>query len=37
MVIPAVALIIAVVALIFGFKLTKEKVDQYAAEIASRS
>ena len=37
MVIPAVALIIAVVALLFGFKLTREKVNQYAAEIASRS
>ena len=37
MVIPAIALIIAVAALVFGFKLTKAKVDQYAAEIASRS
>ena len=37
MVIPAAALIIAVVALVFGFKLTKDKVDQYAQEIASRS
>ena len=37
MVIPAIALIVAVAALIFGFKLTKDKVDQYAAEIASRS
>lgn len=37
MVIPAAALIIAVVALIFGFRLTREKVNQYAAEIASRS
>ncbi len=37
MVIPAVALIIAVVALLFGFKLTREKVNQYAAEIAARS
>lgn len=37
MVIPAVALIIAVVALLFGFRLTREKVNQYAAEIASRS
>ncbi len=37
MVIPAIALIIAVVALLFGFKLTREKVNQYAAEIAARS
>ena len=37
MLIPAIALIIAVVALLFGFKLTREKVNQYAAEIASRS
>lgn len=36
MVVPAIALIIAVIALLFGFKLTKEKVDQYAAEIAGR-
>lgn len=36
MVIPAIALIIAVVALLFGFKLTREKVNQYAAEIAAR-
>lgn len=37
MVIPAIALIIAVIALIFGFRLTREKVNQYAAEIAARS
>lgn len=37
MVIPAIALIVAVVALIFGFKLTKDKVNKYAAEIAARS
>ncbi len=37
MVIPAVALIIAVLALLFGFRLTREKVNQYAAEIAARS
>lgn len=37
MVIPAIALIVAVVALVFGFRLTKDKVNQYAAEIASRS
>ncbi|MGI6011463.1 MAG: MFS transporter [Ruminococcus sp.] len=37
MVIPAIALIVAVIALIFGFRLTKDKVNQYAAEIAARS
>ncbi|MDO5411120.1 MAG: MFS transporter, partial [Lachnospiraceae bacterium] len=37
MVIPAIALVIAVVVLLFGFKLTKEKVNQYSAEIAARS
>lgn len=37
MVIPAIALIIAVIALVFGFRLTKDKVNQYAAEIAARS
>ncbi len=37
MVIPAIALVIAVVALLFGFRLSKEKVDQYAAEIAARN
>ena len=37
MVIPAIALIVAVIALLFGFKLTKDKVEQYAAEIAARS
>lgn len=37
MVIPAIALVIAVIALVFGFKLTREKVNQYAAEIAARS
>ncbi len=37
MVIPAIALAVAVVALIFGFKLTKDKVDQYTAEIAARN
>lgn len=36
MLIPAIALIIAVVALVFGFRLTKDKVNQYAAEIAQR-
>lgn len=37
MVIPAIALIIAVVALLFGFRLTREQVKKYAAEIAARS
>ena len=37
MVIPAIALIIAVIALTFGFKPTREKVNQYTAEIAARS
>ena len=37
MVIPAIALIVAVLALIFGFRLTKDKISKYAAEIASRS
>lgn len=37
MVIPAIALIVAVIALLFGFKLTKDKVELYAAEIAARS
>ncbi|MCD8241390.1 MAG: hypothetical protein LUD73_03045 [Lachnospiraceae bacterium] len=37
MVIPAIALIIAVLCLLFGFKLTKDKVNQYAAEISARS
>ena len=37
MVIPALALIVAAVLLLFGFRLTKEKVEQYSAEIAARS
>ena len=37
MLIPAIALVIAVIALVFGFKLTKDKVNQYAAEIAKRA
>lgn len=37
MVIPAIALGIAVIALLFGFKLTKEKVNQYTAEIEART
>lgn len=37
MVIPAVALVVAVLALTFGFKLTREQVKQYAAEIAQRN
>lgn len=36
MLIPAIALIIAVLCLAFGFRLTKDKVDQYAAEIEAR-
>lgn len=36
MVIPACALIIAALLLLFGFKLTKEKVEQYQTEIASK-
>lgn len=36
MIIPAIALIIGAIILIFGFKLTKEKVTQYQEEIASR-
>lgn len=36
MLVPAIALVIAVLILIFGFKLTKEKVEQYSAEIAAR-
>jgi GPH family glycoside/pentoside/hexuronide:cation symporter len=37
MLIPAIALIIAVIALVFGFKLTKDKVVQYQNEIAERN
>ena len=37
MVIPAIALVIAVIALVFGFRLTKDKVVQYQAEIAARN
>ncbi|KIR02248.1 Sodium:galactoside symporter [Lachnospiraceae bacterium TWA4] len=36
MIIPAVALVVAVLALIFGFRLTKDQVNKYAAEIAAR-
>lgn len=36
MVIPAIALILGALILIFGFKLTKEKIEQYQTEIASR-
>lgn len=36
-VIPAIALVIAVIALVFGFRLTKNKVDEMAAEIAQRN
>lgn len=37
MVIPACALIVAAVLLFFGFKITKEKIEEYQAEIASRN
>lgn len=37
MVIPACALIIAAVLLVLGFKITKDKVEQYQAEIAQRA
>ena len=37
MVIPAIALVVAVIALLFGFRLTKDKVEQYSAEIAARN
>lgn len=36
MVIPAIALVVAALLLIFGFRLTKDKVERYQAEIASR-
>lgn len=36
MVIPAVSLIIAAVLLLLGFRLTKDKVEQYTREIAAR-
>lgn len=36
MIIPAVALLVAAVLLFAGFKLTKEKVEQYQKEIAAR-
>lgn len=35
-VVPAIALVIAGLLLLFGFKLTKEKVDQYSEEINAR-
>lgn len=37
MIIPAIALLIAAALLFFGFKITKEKVEQYQSEIASRN
>lgn len=37
MVIPACALVVAALLLFFGFKITKEKVESYQAEIASRT
>ena len=36
MVIPAIALVVAAVLLMFGFRLTKDKVEKYQAEIAAR-
>jgi len=36
MLVPALALVIAAVLLLLGFKLTKEKVEQYQAEITAR-
>lgn len=36
MVVPACMLLAAALILLFGFRLTKEKVDQYTAEIAAR-
>lgn len=36
MIVPACALIIAVLLLLFGFRITKEKVEQYQTEIAAR-
>ncbi|MDO4616837.1 MAG: MFS transporter [Lachnospiraceae bacterium] len=35
-VIPAIALVIAAVVMLFGFRLTKDKVVQYQSEIAAR-
>lgn len=37
MIIPACALIIAAVLLLVGFRITKDKVEQYQAEIAQRA
>ena len=36
MVVPALALVVAGVLLLIGFRITKEKVEQYQAEIAAR-
>ena len=36
MVIPAIALVVAVLALIFGFRLTRDQVKKYSEEIAAR-
>ena len=36
MIIPAIALVVAGVFLLFGFNLSKEKVIQYQNEIAAR-
>lgn len=37
MIIPAIALVVAALLLVVGFKITKEKVVQYQAEIAARN
>ena len=37
MIIPALALIIAAVLLLLGFRITKDKVEQYQAEISQRA
>ena len=36
MIIPACALLLSAVILLFGFKITREKVEQYRAEIDAR-
>ena len=37
MIVPAIALVVAGVLLLFGFRLTKDKVIQYQNEIAARN
>ena len=36
MIVPAIALVVAALLMLFGFRLTKEKVIQYQDEIAAR-